>query len=42
MLSLVAVELLPKALRPPRWRAGLAGAVAGALLMLAFSAVLGV
>lgn len=42
MLSLVAVELLPEALRPARWRAGLAGAVAGALLMLAFSAVLGV
>jgi zinc transporter, ZIP family len=42
MLSLVALELLPEALRRPRWRSGLGGAIVGALLMLAFSAVLGV
>jgi zinc transporter, ZIP family len=42
MLSLVALELLPQALARARWRAGLAGCAVGALLMLAFSAVLGV
>ena len=42
MLSLVALEVLPQALARPGRRAGLAGAAAGAALMLAFSAVLGV
>ena len=42
MLSLVAVELLPQALSPARWRAGASGAAVGAALMLAFSALLGV
>jgi ZIP family zinc transporter len=42
MLSLVAVELLPAALKRPRRAAGIAGMAAGAMLMLAFSAVLGV
>jgi zinc transporter, ZIP family len=42
MLSLVAAELLPEALAPPRRAAGLAGAALGAALMVGFSAVLGV
>jgi ZIP family zinc transporter len=42
MLSLVVVELLPKALARQRWMAGLAGTVIGAALMLTFSAALGV
>jgi len=42
MLSLVAIELLPQALRPPHRVSGLAGGLAGGALMVAFSAVLGV
>jgi ZIP family zinc transporter len=42
MLSLVAVELLPKAFARPRLATGLAGALIGAALMGAFSAALGV
>ena len=42
MLSLVALEVLPEALTRPRRRAGLVGALVGAALMAAFSAVLGV
>jgi ZIP family zinc transporter len=42
MLSLVVIELLPQALAPEHRGLGLAGAGAGAALMLAFSAVLGV
>jgi zinc transporter, ZIP family len=42
MLSLVAVELFPKALARTRRMAGIGGTVTGAVLMLAFSAVLGV
>jgi ZIP family zinc transporter len=42
MLSLVALEVLPQALVGPRRAAGLGGAAAGAALMIAFSAVLGV
>jgi ZIP family zinc transporter len=42
MLSLVAVELLPQVFASRRRAAGLAGALAGAALMGAFSAALGV
>ena len=42
MLSLVVLELAPEALSRGRWRTGAAGAGAGALLMVAFSLVLGV
>ena len=42
MLSLVAVELVPQAFRPATWRSAAGGAVAGAALMLALTAVLGV
>jgi ZIP family zinc transporter len=42
MLSLVAFEVLPEALARPRRSAGLAGALVGAALMVAFSAALGV
>jgi zinc transporter, ZIP family len=42
MLSLVALEVLPAALTRARWRTGLTGAAAGAAVMLAFSALLGV
>jgi ZIP family zinc transporter len=42
MLSLVAGEVLPQALAGPRRTPGVAGVAAGASLMLAFSAVLGV
>jgi ZIP family zinc transporter len=42
MLSLVALELLPQALTRSGRIAGLAGATAGGVLMLALSAVLGV
>jgi ZIP family zinc transporter len=42
MLSLVAAEVLPQALEAPRRSAGIAGVAAGASLMLALSAALGV
>jgi ZIP family zinc transporter len=42
MLSLVALELLPQALSPPRRLAGLAGGAVGAALMVGFSVLLGV
>jgi zinc transporter, ZIP family len=42
MLSLIALELLPQALSPPRRLAGLAGGAVGAALMVGFSVVLGV
>jgi ZIP family zinc transporter len=42
MLSLVALELVPQTLARGRRRAGVAGILAGAALMLAFSAALGV
>ncbi len=42
MLALVVVELLPQAFTPATWRSALAGFTAGAALMLALSAVLGV
>jgi ZIP family zinc transporter len=42
MLSLVAVEVMPQALVRDRRAAGMAGALLGAALMIAFSAVLGV
>jgi ZIP family zinc transporter len=42
MLSLVALEVLPQALARPRRAAGLGGLAAGAGVMVAFSAMLGV
>jgi len=42
MLALVARELLPEALGPGRWKAGIAGIVAGAAVMAALSVLLGV
>ena len=42
MLSLVAVELLPRALNQPGRKVGIAGATAGGALMVALSLLLGV
>ena len=42
MLALVTVELAPQALGPSTWRSALAGVLAGAAVMLALSALLGV
>src|SRR6185295_4127014 len=42
MLALVARELLPEALGPGRWKAGIAGIAAGAAVMAALSILLGV
>lgn len=42
MLALVAFELLPQALADGRWRGASLGAAAGAALMLALAALLGV
>ena len=42
MLALVIVELVPQAFTRATWRAAAAGAVAGAAVMVALSAVLGV
>jgi zinc transporter ZupT len=42
MLALVAFELIPEALGTRRFASALGGAAAGAALMLALSAVLGV
>jgi zinc transporter, ZIP family len=42
MLALVALELVPQAFTARTWRPALAGAAAGAALMLALSAALGV
>jgi zinc transporter, ZIP family len=42
MLALVALELVPQAFRARTWRSALAGAAAGAVAMLALSAVVGV
>jgi ZIP family zinc transporter len=42
MLALVAWELAPQALGPGRWKAGVTGIAAGALVMAALSVLLGV
>ena len=42
MLALIAVELVPQAFRRATWRMASAGTLAGAAMMLALSAVLGV
>ena len=42
MLALVVVELVPQAFTRQTWRGAAAGASAGAVLMLALSAALGV
>jgi ZIP family zinc transporter len=42
MLSLIAVELIPQAFTAATWRSALAGLLAGAGVMLALSALLGV
>lgn len=42
MLLLVAIELVPKAFTTSTWRTAGTGALAGAALMLALSAALGV
>ena len=42
MLALVARELLPEALGPGRWKAGIAGIAAGAAVAAALSILLGV